>query len=119
VMGYQATNMKFGMMGWTKNSDVLAQTPFNPDTQPDFPTEGTVANTSEAQKEESAPEPVSSTAVPAQPEVANPLATAEPSAPQPAEQSNNMIWVYILGIIAVAGIGTYAGFARKTEKDAS
>jgi rhodanese-related sulfurtransferase len=36
VMGYETHNMKFGMMGWTKDDDVLATARFNPDTQPDY-----------------------------------------------------------------------------------
>jgi rhodanese-related sulfurtransferase len=36
LMGYDATNMKFGMMGWTKNDDVLATARFDPATVPDY-----------------------------------------------------------------------------------
>ena len=36
IMGYETHNIKFGMMGWTKDDDVLATARFNPDTQPDY-----------------------------------------------------------------------------------
>jgi rhodanese-related sulfurtransferase len=36
LMGYETHNVKFGMMGWTKVDDVLAQPRFNPATQPDY-----------------------------------------------------------------------------------
>jgi len=39
LMGYDATNLLFGMMGWTKDDDVLAKPRFNPETQPDYPLE--------------------------------------------------------------------------------
>jgi|GEM_PF-1644372 len=39
LLGYDAVNLKFGMMGWTKNDEVLAQPRFNPATQPDYPVE--------------------------------------------------------------------------------
>jgi rhodanese-related sulfurtransferase len=32
VLGYDATNLKFGMMGWTEDDEVLATTRFGPDT---------------------------------------------------------------------------------------
>jgi rhodanese-related sulfurtransferase len=37
ALGYDAVNLKFGMMGWSKNDDVLAQPRFNPTNQPDYP----------------------------------------------------------------------------------
>ena len=36
LLGYDAINMKFGMMGWTDDVDILAQTPFS--SAPDYPT---------------------------------------------------------------------------------
>jgi len=36
LMGYDATNMKFGMMAWTKNDDVLATARFDPAAVPDY-----------------------------------------------------------------------------------
>jgi rhodanese-related sulfurtransferase len=41
VLGYDAINLKFGMMGWTQNEDVLATARFDPATQPDYAVEGT------------------------------------------------------------------------------
>ena len=39
MMGYEAHNMKFGMMGWTLNDEVLATGRYNPATAPDYATE--------------------------------------------------------------------------------
>jgi rhodanese-related sulfurtransferase len=36
IMGYDTHNVKFGMMGWTKDDDVLATARFDPATQPDY-----------------------------------------------------------------------------------
>jgi rhodanese-related sulfurtransferase len=36
LMGYDATNMKFGIMAWTKNDDVLGLERFDPATVPDY-----------------------------------------------------------------------------------
>jgi len=36
MLGYQAGNIKYGMMGWTKDDAVLAQKRFDPNTQPDY-----------------------------------------------------------------------------------
>jgi rhodanese-related sulfurtransferase len=36
LLGYDATNMKFGMMAWTKNPDVLGQPGFDPAAVPDY-----------------------------------------------------------------------------------
>jgi rhodanese-related sulfurtransferase len=36
IMGYETHNMKFGMMGWTSDGDVLAQPFFDVNTQPDY-----------------------------------------------------------------------------------
>ena len=41
MMGYDTHNIKFGMMGWTKDDNVLATARFNPDTQPDYRLETT------------------------------------------------------------------------------
>ena len=32
LLGYDATNLKFGMMGWTEDDDVLATARYGPDT---------------------------------------------------------------------------------------
>jgi rhodanese-related sulfurtransferase len=36
IMGYDSHNVKFGMMGWTKDDTVLATARFDPATQPDY-----------------------------------------------------------------------------------
>ena len=49
AMGYDATNMKFGMMGWSKDPEVVAtKGVFDPATQPDYRIEGTLADGGEA-----------------------------------------------------------------------
>jgi rhodanese-related sulfurtransferase len=41
IMGYETHNIKYGMMGWTANDDVLATTRFDANTQPDYRLEST------------------------------------------------------------------------------
>lgn len=41
TLGYDVTNLKFGMMGWSKDSDVVATAIFDPATQADYRFEGT------------------------------------------------------------------------------
>jgi len=41
TLGYDVTNLKFGMMGWSKDPDVVATTVFDPATQADYRFEGT------------------------------------------------------------------------------
>jgi rhodanese-related sulfurtransferase len=36
IMGYETHNIKYGMMGWTTDDDVLATARFDPATQPDY-----------------------------------------------------------------------------------
>jgi rhodanese-related sulfurtransferase len=43
LLGYNAINLKFGMMGWTEDDAVLATARFDPATQPDYPFEGSLA----------------------------------------------------------------------------
>jgi hypothetical protein len=43
MMGYDAVNLKFGMMGWTEDDAVLATARFDPATQPDYAFEGSLA----------------------------------------------------------------------------
>jgi len=52
VMGYDATNLKFGMMGWSKDPDVVATTVFDPATQADYAVEGTLADAAPAEEAE-------------------------------------------------------------------
>jgi rhodanese-related sulfurtransferase len=58
TLGYDVQNLKYGMMGWTLDDDVLATTRYDPATAPDYPVEGTAvsAATEEATTEEAAPE---------------------------------------------------------------
>lgn len=43
VLGYDATNLKFGMMSWSKDPDVVATSIFDPATQADYRIEGSLA----------------------------------------------------------------------------
>ena len=52
AMGYDATNLKFGMMGWSKDADVVATAVFDPATQADYAVEGTLAGAAPAAEEE-------------------------------------------------------------------
>ncbi len=42
AMGYSATNMKYGMLSWTRDADIRATAPFDEATSSDFPTVTTV-----------------------------------------------------------------------------
>jgi rhodanese-related sulfurtransferase len=37
MLGYDVSNVKYGMMGWTEDDEVFAQTRFGPDVQRDYP----------------------------------------------------------------------------------
>jgi rhodanese-related sulfurtransferase len=54
MLGYDAVNLKYGMMGWTEDDDVLATARYDPETAPDYAVEGTAAG--EAPAEEAGPE---------------------------------------------------------------
>jgi rhodanese-related sulfurtransferase len=65
MLGYDAVNLKYGMMGWTEDDEVLATGRFDPATQPDYAFEGSLAPAAEeeeaaeeeaAEEEESTPE---------------------------------------------------------------
>jgi rhodanese-related sulfurtransferase len=43
ILGYNVSNMKYGMMGWTQDDEVLATARYDPATSPDYPLEGTAA----------------------------------------------------------------------------
>jgi hypothetical protein len=45
MMGYDVHNIKYGMMAWTKDDNVLATARFDPATQPDYRLEKAVAVT--------------------------------------------------------------------------
>ncbi|MEJ2545201.1 MAG: rhodanese-like domain-containing protein, partial [Calditrichaceae bacterium] len=42
ALGYDASNLKFGMCSWTKNAEVRVASPFSEETSSDFETETTV-----------------------------------------------------------------------------
>ncbi|MCS7286498.1 MAG: rhodanese-like domain-containing protein, partial [Anaerolineae bacterium] len=39
LLGYDAINLRFGIMGWTKKDEVVGAPRFDPATQPDYPVE--------------------------------------------------------------------------------
>lgn len=43
ILGYDAGNMKYGMMGWTEDDTVLATARYDVDTAPDYPVEASAA----------------------------------------------------------------------------
>jgi rhodanese-related sulfurtransferase len=91
ALGYDATNLKFGMMGWSKDADVVATTVFDPATQADYRMEGTLAEASA--------------------EVAAPAegATGD-EAPQTLPVSGGILdftWIYLLMGSSLLGGGVY------------
>jgi rhodanese-related sulfurtransferase len=100
MMGYNAINLKFGMMGWTEDDDVLATARFDPITQPDYPFEGSLAPVEEEEKEEATPEPT--------PE-ALPETGADPVSLAP-------VGLIIFGILSM-GIGV-VGYAARRRRSA-
>ncbi len=68
LLGYDVANMKYGMMAWTEDDEVLATARYNPATSPDYAVEGTAAEARRrrdcgrrAAAEEAAPETVPET----------------------------------------------------------
>jgi hypothetical protein len=57
MLGYDVSNMKYGMMGWTQDDEVLATARYDPATAPDYPVEGTAvaAAAEETAAEEATP----------------------------------------------------------------
>ncbi|MEJ2209835.1 MAG: rhodanese-like domain-containing protein [Anaerolineae bacterium] len=55
VLGYDVVNLKYGMMGWTEDDEVLGTARYDPATAPDYAVVGTAAGTSEAASETAAP----------------------------------------------------------------
>ena len=98
MMGYNAVNLKFGMMGWTEDNDVLATGRFDPATQPDYPFEGSLA----AAEEEATPTPEPTPA-------ALPTTGADPMSLAP-------VGLVIFGVISM-GIGV-AGYALRRRRSA-
>jgi rhodanese-related sulfurtransferase len=62
ALGYDVTNLKYGMMGWTLDDEVLGTARYDPATAPDFAFEGTAAQAPETEAPETeAPETVPET----------------------------------------------------------
>ena len=55
MLGYDVQNLKYGMMGWTANDEVLGTTRYDPATAPDYTIEGTAATDTEAETETEEP----------------------------------------------------------------
>ncbi len=54
LLGYEATNLKYGMMGWTHDDEVFGQARYDAATAPDYPVETEVNEATETYKH---PEP--------------------------------------------------------------
>lgn len=108
ALGYDAVNMKFGMMGWSADPDVVATSVFDPATQADYRLEGTLADgavpEAAAEEEEMAEEEVAAE------EVEEPAAEAE-EAPAALPESGGVpidfTWVYLLVGSGLLGTGLY------------
>ena len=64
TLGYDAINLKYGMMGWTEDDDVLATGRYDPETSPDYALEGTVVATAAAEETTAAAEETATEAAP-------------------------------------------------------
>jgi rhodanese-related sulfurtransferase len=122
VLGYDVSNMKYGMMGWTADATVLATTPFGPDLQRDYSLEA-----SEVEAEEATPEPTEEpqpepTAVPTEEPTEEPTAVPEPTEEpvdeveeEPAEEESGgaswVIWVVV--IVVLAGVAWFVLRSRQ------
>jgi len=51
MLGYDVQNLKYGMMGWTLDDEVLATSRYDPATAPDYTVEGTAAEEAETETE--------------------------------------------------------------------
>jgi len=99
ALGYDAVNMKFGMMGWSKDPDVVATTGvFDPATQADYRIEGLLADEdavmAEAEDEAMAEEEAVAEETPAE----LPVSGGVPF---------DFTWVYLLAGSGLAGAGLY------------
>ncbi|MBN1657475.1 MAG: rhodanese-like domain-containing protein [Anaerolineae bacterium] len=62
MLGYDVTNLKYGMMGWSEDADVVATAIYDVETAPDYAVEGTAAAAAApAATEPAAPETVPET----------------------------------------------------------
>jgi rhodanese-related sulfurtransferase len=67
LLGYDVANIKYGMMAWTEDDEVLATARYNPETSPDYTIEGTAAEAPAAEEvvaEETAAEETAPATVP-------------------------------------------------------
>ena len=55
MLGYDAVNLKFGMMGWTEDDEVLATSRFDAASQPDYAVEGGAVTSAEGAAPDSLP----------------------------------------------------------------
>ena len=60
MLGYDVANLKYGMMGWTMDDEILGTGRYDPATAPDYPVVGTAVE-EEAEAETEAPETVPET----------------------------------------------------------
>jgi rhodanese-related sulfurtransferase len=104
VLGYDAINLKFGMMSWSKDSDVVATAIFDPATQADYRLEGTLAG-AETTTEEVTTEEVTTE------EVTTEEVTEEAEAPAELPATGglaiNFTWLYLLLGSGLLGAGAY------------
>jgi rhodanese-related sulfurtransferase len=56
MLGYDVLNLKYGMMGWTADDEVLDTTRFDPATQPDYPVETAAVEETVVVEETAVPE---------------------------------------------------------------
>jgi rhodanese-related sulfurtransferase len=56
VLGYDVQNLKYGMMGWTLDDEVLGTSRYDPATAPDYTVEGTAAVEAETEAPPTVPE---------------------------------------------------------------
>ena len=62
MLGYDVANLKYGMMGWTLNDEILGTGRYDPATAPDYPVVGTAVEAPETEAPEAeAPETVPET----------------------------------------------------------
>ena len=97
VLGYDAVNLKWGMMNWSKDPDVVATTAFDPATQADYAIEGSLADAAPAMEEQEADTE----------EMAAEETTEE--APQTLPESGGaaFTWIYLLLGSGLLGSGAY------------
>jgi rhodanese-related sulfurtransferase len=112
ALGYDATNVKFGMMGWSKDADVVATSGvFDPATQADYRLEGTLADADSAPMAEAeetaemaeAEEPAEMAEEAPAAEAAEAPATLPVSGGVPFD----FTWIYLVAGSGLLGAGLY------------